>query len=79
MGWSGVQNGALLRQAVAASFAVFITIDRNLQYQQNFANVALAVIAMRAASNDIAALLPLIDAVRAALESAAPGQIVRVG
>ena len=33
-GWSGVKNGKLLALA-AAKFDAFITVDKNLPYQQN--------------------------------------------
>ncbi|HZP88924.1 MAG TPA: hypothetical protein VFB54_19085 [Burkholderiales bacterium] len=33
MGWGGVKNGALLA-AAAAEFDAFITVDKNLPYQQ---------------------------------------------
>jgi hypothetical protein len=33
MGWSGMKNGELLHSAQAA-FQVFITVDRNLYFQQ---------------------------------------------
>lgn len=33
-GWAGVKNGALLRLAETA-FDVLLTVDRNLEYQQN--------------------------------------------
>ena len=33
-GWSGLDNGALLRTA-AGEFDVFFTADQNLEYQQN--------------------------------------------
>ena len=33
-GWEGLKNGKLLR-ATSAEFDVFVTMDRNLQYQQN--------------------------------------------
>jgi predicted nuclease of predicted toxin-antitoxin system len=32
-GWSGIENGELLRLA-AARFDIFVTADQNLQYQQ---------------------------------------------
>lgn len=34
MGWSGVKNGELLTLA-EKEFDVFITVDRNLSFQQN--------------------------------------------
>lgn len=35
-GWSSIKNGELLRRAAAAGFEVFLTPDRNLEYQQKF-------------------------------------------
>ncbi len=43
MGWAGIKNGELLK-LVAAEFDVFITSDKNLRFQQNLANHAVAVI-----------------------------------
>jgi predicted nuclease of predicted toxin-antitoxin system len=33
-GWAGIQNGELLRLA-QAQFDVFVTVDRNLSFQQH--------------------------------------------
>ena len=41
-GWSGKTNGELLR-AAAAEFDVFVTLDLNLEYQQNVRALDLAV------------------------------------
>ena len=41
MGWSGVKNGALLELA-AVEFEAFITVDRNLPYQQNIAALPIS-------------------------------------
>lgn len=34
-GWAGLKNGELLRMAADAGFDVFVTADRNLEFQQN--------------------------------------------
>ena len=44
MGWLGKQNGELLGLAVFKGFEVFVTWDRQLQYQQNLAKFELAII-----------------------------------
>jgi len=62
MGWASIENGALLRLAVP-EFDVFLTRDRNLEYQQNLSAFDLAVIVMVAPTNDIEDLRPLMDAV----------------
>lgn len=46
--WSSVQNGELLRRTVAAAYAVFVTPDRKLEYQQHIPRVGLAVVVLRA-------------------------------
>jgi len=55
LGWAGVKNGELLRRA-AAEFDLLITVDRNLEYQQSFEGLSLAVIVVHASSNDITIL-----------------------
>ncbi len=57
-GWAGVTNGELLSRA-AGQFEVFLTMDRNLPYQQNLAGFPIAVVGLRAPSNDIDDLRPL--------------------
>ena len=45
MGWTGVQNGELLRRA-EEHFDVLITADRNLRYQQNLSGRKLAILVL---------------------------------
>ena len=58
-GWSGVKNGKLLALA-AAKFDVFVTVDKNLPYQQNTATLPIAVVVLDALSNELAHLRPMI-------------------
>jgi hypothetical protein len=51
-GWAGIKNGRLLALA-QAEFDVFLTVDRSLASQQQLASFDIAVIALRAVSNDI--------------------------
>jgi len=76
-GWAGVKNGALLRLA-ATRFDVLLTVDRHLEYQQNFSGLTIAVIVIDAPSNDIAVLRPLMPAVLAVLPDAKPGTVTHV-
>lgn len=61
MGWTAIKNGALLTLA-AQHFDAFITVDRNLQFQQNTTTLPLPVILLRAQTNRLADLVPLIPA-----------------
>jgi hypothetical protein len=44
-GWAGKKNGELLALA-AQSYDVFLTVDRNLYFQQNRANITIAILVM---------------------------------
>jgi predicted nuclease of predicted toxin-antitoxin system len=62
IGWAGIENGELLKQAVEAGFDVLITMDSNMVHQQNLAKYPIAVVALRAASNRLADTRPLMPA-----------------
>jgi predicted nuclease of predicted toxin-antitoxin system len=76
-GWSGLKNGELLAKA-ADSFDVFVTVDQGIRHQQNLAEVAICVVALVAASNDIRDLEPLVPKMLDALTRAKPGMSIRV-
>src|SRR5438874_9716092 len=65
-GWAGVKNGALL-QLAANHFDVLLTVDRNLEYQQSFSALTIAVIVIDVPSNDIDVLRALSAGEKAAL------------
>jgi len=46
MNWNSVKNGKLLKLAVENCFNIFITTDKNLQFQQNISKIGLALIVM---------------------------------
>ena len=77
MGWAGVKNGELLRRA-AGYFDVFLTVDSSIKHQQNVAALGIFVVALRANSNDIDALTPLMPAVRDAFRDVEPGRILEI-
>ena len=76
--WAGLKNGELLVAAETAGFAVLLTGDQNLEFQQNLRKRKLGVVVLCAASNAIEDLLPLVSDALKALESIQPGQLVRV-
>ena len=77
MGWSGVKNGKLLALA-ATEFDAFVTVDKNLPYQQNLVTLPVAVIVLDAPSIELAALLPLVPTLERALASLKRNTYVRV-
>jgi hypothetical protein len=78
-GWSGLKNGALLQRAETAGFDVFLTADQNLPYQQNLTAFDIGVIILKARSNRIQDLRPLLAGIRQALSLIARGQVIRLG
>ena len=78
MGWASIENGALLRLA-ESEFDVFLTRDRNLEYQQNLQDFNLAVIVLVASSNDIDDLRPLTSAANAAIQIVRPHEVKYIG
>ena len=47
MGWASVKNGELLALA-SERFDVFVTVDRNLSYQQNVQALPIAIVVLHA-------------------------------
>jgi predicted nuclease of predicted toxin-antitoxin system len=78
MKWRGKKNGELLSLA-ERDFDVLVTIDQGMQYEQNLANRKIAVLVLRAPSNQIEDLEPILPAALAALRRARPGRMVRAG
>ena len=76
-GWSGVKNGKLLALA-AANFDAFITVDKNLPYQQNTTTLPIAVLVLDCVSIELPYLVPLVPALEAALSNLVKGSFVLV-
>jgi uncharacterized protein DUF5615 len=78
MGWTAIKNGALLALA-SQQFDVFVTVDRNLAFQQNLEGLSIAVIVLRAQKNRLADLKPLVPDLMVAIEKAPAGTVSFVG
>ena len=78
MGWASKRNGELLRLA-EADFDVFLTVDRNLSFQQDVARFKLTVVVLVAKGNRHSDLQPFVAELLDVLVSVVPGQLVRVG
>ncbi|OGQ79985.1 MAG: hypothetical protein A3F90_19650 [Deltaproteobacteria bacterium RIFCSPLOWO2_12_FULL_60_19] len=74
-GWSGIENGELLRLA-SGDYEVFLTIDQRLAQQQ--IPPSLAAITLEAATNRIESLRPLVPAILKALNAVKTGRSVRI-
>lgn len=77
-GFGGKENGELL-SLTEGKFDVLVTVDKNLKHQQNITNRRIAILVVRAESNDIDDIRPHLPEILAGLQSIKPGQIVEVG
>jgi len=75
---AGLKNGDLLAAAEAAGFDVFITIDQNIPFQQNFSSRTIAVLILCAPTNRLADLRKIVPGALAALASIKPGEVARI-
>jgi len=73
-GWAGLSNGNLLRQAVS-SFDVLLTADQRLRYQQNVAQLSIAVVVIETFDTTLANLRTLLPQIKEAVENTASGAI----
>lgn len=78
MGWAGTKNGKLLA-LIEKEFDVFITVDRNLSFQQNLSQFNIAVVVLQAKSNRLMDLKPLVPKILDILSTVVKGQAVVVG
>jgi hypothetical protein len=78
MGWTTIKNGELLSLA-AEQFDVFIMVDRNLAFQQNVAGLSIAAIVLRARTNRLADLKPLVRDLLPAIQSARSSAVEVIG
>jgi hypothetical protein len=77
-GWVGISNGQLLSLA-AAEFDVFVTVDRNLPFQQHLPKFDFAVILLRAKTNRISDLAALVPELVSVIPNAKTGVVSSIG
>jgi len=74
----GISNGQLLSLA-AAEFDVFVTVDRNLPFQQHLPKFDIAVILLRARTNRFADLVALVPELVSVIPNAKTGEVTPIG
>jgi hypothetical protein len=79
MGWAGRRNGDLLRLMLVERFDTFLTVDQNLEFQQNLRASGIGVVVVIARNNRVSELRPLVPAILEALERVTAGAVLRVG
>jgi hypothetical protein len=76
-GWCSTGDGPLLVLA-QEKFDVFVTIDRNLEHQQDLKKFKLGFVIVHVRSNEIASYLHLFAQIEKAAEDVRAGQTIHV-
>jgi hypothetical protein len=79
MGWSAKRNGELLTLMVAEGFETLLTVDRNLEFQQNIRASGIGVVVVIVRRNRLKELRPLVPDMLKALVKVRRGELITVG
>ncbi|HHH51753.1 MAG TPA: hypothetical protein ENK76_05240 [Campylobacterales bacterium] len=78
MGLSGSKDTELLEELDKREIDVFITIDGNIEYQQQFINRTFGTVVIISVSNRFSDLVHLKDKILQAVESVSKGEIEHI-
>jgi hypothetical protein len=76
--WAGIKNGELMRRASGVC-DVFLTLDRSLPFQQNVKAAPFGSIVVRATSNRIDVLVPLVESILECARQVRAGEVLQAG
>ena len=79
LGWSGTKNGALLTRAEQAGFDALLTLDDDMESEQNMEGRKIAVLVLKPAGQGKAPMKAMGSQVLLALTTLKPGEIRTVG
>jgi hypothetical protein len=74
MEWRSLKNGSLLKEA-SARFDVFITLDRNLAFQNPLGRHQLGILILVTRFNDLATYRPNFGEIRDMARQVKPGEV----
>lgn len=78
MGWRGLKDREILDLSENHPFDVFITADKNLQYQQNLQNRSIRIVVLDTSSTRPDHLRPLIVQIASMVDSLPVGAAVKI-
>jgi hypothetical protein len=77
-GWAGIKNGELLGR-MRSQYDVLVTMDRGIEFQHQVGVLPFGIVVVRARSNRMQDLRPLVPSSIAAIDAVKPGLVQRVG
>ena len=78
MGWASLVNGELAKRMSDAGVEVFVTIDKNLRYQQNVAALPFGIIVLDVKTNRFPDILPLVPSLQRELRTVKTGIVTEI-
>ena len=72
--WSGIKNGRLMALCVENAFDILLTIDKNLQYQQNLNRYPISIVVLNSVSSKVEELITLLPSFNKLLTGFQPHQ-----
>jgi predicted nuclease of predicted toxin-antitoxin system len=78
IGWDRLKNGDLIAAAEREGYAVLVTADKNLRYQQSLKDRILSIIILNSLFVDYQGIAPLVPQVLAALNDLAEGSFITI-
>ncbi|MEX8546666.1 MAG: DUF5615 family PIN-like protein [Mucilaginibacter sp.] len=67
MHWSGIKNGKLMSLCVENNFDILLTIDKNLQYQQNLEKYPVTIVVFNSYTSKAEELIKFLPSFRTQL------------
>lgn len=77
-GWLGKKNGELLRLMAEEKFEMFVTVDRNLPYQQNVQRLPVIIFVLCAFNNRRETLKKLIPKIFDRISQSVTASIIEI-
>ncbi len=74
MGWAGLKNGKLLTKAVENKFDILLTIDKNINYQQNISKYNISLIVLNVNDSNIETIADFIPNFNAQIKKIEKGR-----
>lgn len=78
MGWSGIKNGKLFSVAAKEGFDLLLTIDKNMEYQQNTSEHPIIIVVFDVMRNKVDEYLPLVDPFYQQLSTMEKGRVYKI-
>jgi predicted nuclease of predicted toxin-antitoxin system len=79
LGWGNLSNGRLLAAAAEAGFAVMITVDKKIKYEQNLGQLPLPVIEIDTRDSRLPAIAAISEQLGRALNLVGQSRFISIG